>query len=528
MSELRSDFMTMRRGAFTLTDVKIIADLRENEQSRIAILEDGKLAEIFIEFNYGSDEGLLSSHGGLSSSIRQGDIFKARVETLVPSISAAFVKLSSKSHGQKNLRGSNNAFMYINEAKDPSAIKPGHELIVQVVRNARKNKAPRVTPKLSIPGRWLVLVPDDSETGVSRRIEDPSERKRLKILADTLKSELPNHGLIIRTAAEGISEEYLRADLKSLLELWHEISEKAESSQAPCILYRDTGALGRVLRDEVSGKIDQIIIDDPDEFGNTKTFTERFFPDKPDVSLYEGVTPVFEYFGIEDEIRKALDRKVWLKSGAYLVIDQTEALTVIDVNTGKFTSAPDMRHTVLATNKEAAEEIARQLRLRAIGGIIVVDFVDMESEADKHELLRHFESFLSHDRLKPKIFSLTQLGLVELTRKRERPDLKSVLTKNCPVCGDNGFVESLESTAMSIKRFIRKITSANNAEAFVIQTDISSCGYISNYLDEWQEEFGRKIFIAGMPDFSRGKFRLEFQGSIEDAEKKAKSPVALS
>ncbi|MBQ3455434.1 MAG: Rne/Rng family ribonuclease [Synergistaceae bacterium] len=499
--------------------VKIIADLREHEQSRVALLEDGKLTEIFIEFNRDED-GMLSPREKSSSSIREGDIFKARVETLVPAISAAFVKLSRKT--RSTVTGANNAFMYVSEMQDPSAVKPGHEVIVQVIRNARKNKAPRVTPRISIPGRWLVLVPNSDEVGVSHRISDPNERKRLKVLAETLKSEMHNHGVIIRTAAENITEEYLRADLQSLLELWQEISRKADNAQAPCMLYRDIGTLGRVLRDEISGKIDEIIIDDPDEFLNAQNFIDTFCPECPDVKLYDGVTPIFEYFGIEDEIRKAVDKKVWLKSGAYLIIEQTEALTVIDVNTGKFTSEPDMRHTVLSTNKEAAEEISRQLRLRAIGGIIVVDFVDMDCEEDKHELLQHFQKFLSHDRMKARVFSITRLGLVELTRKRERPDLKSVLTRSCPLCGDNGFVEREESIALSVKRFIRKITGANNAEAFLIQTDNYSAQYICHYLDEWESEFGRKIFIAGTEDFTRGKYRLDFQGNISDAERTAR------
>ena len=496
--------------------VKVIADVREHEQSRVAVLEDGRLAEIFIEFNC-DDDGTLTASG--SASVRHGDIFLARVEALVPAINAAFVKLSPKTHGSP--KGSGNAFMYVREAADPESIKPGHEIIVQVIRNARKNKAPRVTPRLSIPGRCLVLTPYSDETGVSHRIPDPSERKRLRILADTLKAEISPHGIIIRTAAEGISEEYLRSDLARLLDLWDEISARAERSHAPCLLYRDLGTLGRVLRDDVTGMIDEIIVDDADAFEAAKNFTGRFCMDRPPVTLYDGATPVFEYFGIEDEIRKALDRKVWLKSGAYLVIDQTEALTVIDVNTGKFTDSPDMKHTVLATNKEAAEEIARQLRLRAIGGIVVVDFVDMDNDADKHELLRHFQKFLSHDRLKAHIFSLTQLGLVELTRKRERPDLKSVLTHNCPVCEDNGFVERLENIAMSVKRFIRKVTASNGAEAFLIETDKNSAMYISRFLEAWQEEFGRKIIVMGRDDLTRGKFRLEFQGSIEDAERKA-------
>ena len=490
-----------------MPELKIIADLRESEQSRIAVLEDGKLAEIFIEYN---DEN--------SKLSRQGDIFKARVDKIMPSINAAFVAISSKTD-KNELR---NAFLYLGESIHTSTIKAGQNLIVQITKNARKNKAPRVSARISVPGRWLVLVPDSDETGVSRRIEDNSERKRLKKIAETLQNELAYFGIIIRTAAENIPEELLRSDLNSLLELWNEIKHKADTSPAPCLLYRDSGALGRVLRDEIAGRIDEIIIDDPEEYERTEAFAQRFFPDKPDVKLYSGTTPVFEYFGIEQEIMKALERKVWLKSGAYLVIDQTEALTVIDVNTGKFTSEPDMRHTVLATNLEAADEISRQLRLRSIGGIIIVDFIDMLFEEDRHALISHFEKRLSHDRQKAHIFGITHLGLVELTRRRERPDLRSILTRNCPVCIDNGFVEREENIAMNIKRFIRKITGNNNSEAFMIQCAPYAASYISKCLAEWENEFGRKIFIASMPDFSWSKYKLFYQGSIESAESEAR------
>ena len=491
-----------------MNDVKIIADLKDSEQSRVAVLEGGKLAEIFIE--YDADEG----HSKLS---RQGDIFKARVDTIIPAISAAFVTLTSKHNHHHEPR---NAFLYLEEG---SGIKQGNELLVQIIKTARKNKAPRVSTRLAIPGRWLVLVPDSDESGVSRRITDNSERKRLKAIAEELKGNLQGFGVIVRTAAEGISRDLLLADINSLLALWQDIRAKAEHSPAPCMLYRDTGTLGRVLRDDVSGHIDQIIIDDPEEYGQAKSFVERFYPEKPDIELYSGNTPIFEYFGIEQEIQKALNRKVWLRSGAYLVFDQTEALTVIDVNTGKFTSAPDMRHTVLATNLEAAEEIARQLRLRAIGGIVIIDFIDMDNPEDKHELISHLNKCFENDRQKARVYGITQLGLVEITRKRERPDLKSILTRNCPVCIDNGFVEREENIAMGIKRFIRKITSNNNAEAFIIQADLFMAGYVYHFLDDWEKEFCRKFFVAGMNDFERGKFRLEFQGSLADAEEKART-----
>ena len=494
-------------------DVKIIADLKDNEQYRVAVLEDGKLAEIFIEYSF--DDDLLCPHSFNSRHTRQGDIFKARIDKIVPAISAAFVILSSKSSNEPR-----NAFLYIEEGTD---IKPGSEVLVQVIKNERKNKAPRVSTRIAIPGRWLVLVPDSNELGVSRRITDNHERRRLKDIGDELRAETPGFGVIIRTAAEGISKELLRADMNSLLSLWHDIKAKAKNSPSPCLLYRDTGILGRVLRDEVAGSIDEIIIDEPEEFSGTKSLVDRFYPEKPEVVLYTGNTPIFEYFGIEQEIQKAIDRKVWLRSGAYLIFDQTEAMTVIDVNTGKFTSAPDMRHTTLATNLEAAEEIARQLRLRAIGGIVIVDFIDMDNQQDKQELVSHLEKCLEKDRQKARVYSITRLGLVEITRKRERPDLKSVLTRNCPVCIDNGFVEREENIAMTVKRFIRKITANNNAQAFIVQTNPFIASYIYHYLEGWEREFGRKLFIAAMNDFEHNKFRLDFQGSICDAEAEARS-----
>lgn len=499
-----------------MSDVKVIADLREHEQSRVAILEAGRLAEIFVEYSSPDDDQELAP-SKLSSLSRQGDIFKARVDTLIPAINAAFLALSSKHSREHNGR---NAYLYLSGKE---TLKSGQNLIVQVTKNARQNKAPRVSTRISVPGRWLVLVPDSNELGVSHRIANSSERKRLKLIAETLKAEHPDFGIVIRTAAENIPEDLLRKDLDSLLSLWADIKQKAKVTPAPCLLYRDMGTLGRVLRDEISGQVDEIIVDDPDEFERAKFFVERFFPEKPNLHLYTGSTPVFEYFGVEAEISKALDRKVWLRSGAYLVFDQTEALTVIDVNSGKFTTAPDMRHTVLATNLEAAEEIARQLRLRAIGGIVVVDFIDMDDEEDKHKLLEHFSECLSGDRLKAKVFSITQLGLVELTRKRERPDLRSVLAKDCPLCGGNGYVEREENIALRVKRFLRKITLTNGAEAVILEVSTHMAKYIYGYLDAWEEELGFKIFLAAMPDFHAEKFRLEYLGALKEAEAKAKN-----
>ena len=475
---------------------KIIADTRENEETRVAILEGGRLAEVFIERMWDRQKA--------------GEVYKARVESVLPGINAAFVTIGE----------GRNAFLYLNDAQGMN-IMPDQELVVQVTKTARKNKGARVTPRISLPGRYLVLVPGGGEAGVSRRIADEAERKRLRHIAKELKGE--DFGVIIRTAAEGVDEEALAADVQSLLSIWREIEHNATLQPAPCLLYRDMGALGRVLRDEVHGSVDEIIVDDEDEFRRVQDFVSSFYEtDRPSVSLYQGAAPVFEYYGVEVEIERALDRKVWLKSGAYLVIEPTEALTVIDVNTGKFVGSLDMRHTTLATNLEAADEIARQLRLRSIGGIIVVDFIDMEFEEDRKKLIERLEAALSHDRARARVFSITQLGLVEITRKRGRPDLRSMLTRGCPFCSDNGWVLREDTVALSIKRFLRKIAHANRSEAMLLQANATVAQYVADtYLPLWQEELGRKILIAGMPEFAWSKYRIELQGPLDAVERRA-------
>ena len=477
------------------SDRKIIADTMESEETRVAILENGRLSEIFIERMWDHQKA--------------GEIYKARVESVLPGINAAFVSIGD----------GRNAFLYLNDAKGID-VTPNRELVVQVTKTARKNKGARVTPRLSLPGRYLVLIPHGEEAGVSRRIASEEERKRLRRFAKELRGE--DFGIIVRTAAEGVEEEALTQDVESLLALWREIEYNASRQAAPCLLYEDMGLLGRVLRDEVRGDIDEILVDGEDEYRLVKNFVSMLYGDGPDVSLYRGVVPIFEYYGVEREIEQALERKVWLRSGAYLVIEHTEALTVIDVNTGKYVGSMDMRHTVLDTNLEAADEIARQLRLRAIGGIVVIDFIDMEFEEDRHSLLARLEEVFQSDRLRARVFSMTQLGLVELTRKRGRPDLKSILTRGCPFCSDNGWVLREDTIAMSMKRFLRKVGYANKSEAVLLQANALVAQYVRDtYLPLWEEELGRKILIVGTPEFAWSKFRIEAQGTCESIERRA-------
>jgi len=484
------------------SDRKIIADTLESEETRVAILENGRLADIFIERMWDHQKA--------------GEIYKARVESVLPGINAAFVSIGD----------GRNAFLYLNDAKGIK-INPNQELVVQVTKTARKNKGARVTPRLSLPGRYLVLIPNGDEAGVSRRIASEEERKRLRNFAKELRGE--DFGIIVRTAAEGVDAEALTYDLESLLALWRGIEHDAARQQAPCLLYKDMGLLGRVLRDELHDDIDEILVDGEDEFESVNNFVSMLYKDsRPSVTMYRGVVPIFEYYNIEREIEQALERKVWLRSGAYLVIEHTEALTVIDVNTGKYVGSDtvgsmDMRHTMLDTNLEAAEEIARQLRLRAIGGIVVVDFIDMEFEEDRQRLMTRLEEVFQPDRLRARVFSITQLGLVELTRKRGRPDLKTVMTRGCPFCSDNGWVLREDTVAMSIKRFLRKVGHANKSEAILLQANAVVARHVSDtYLRLWEEELGRKIIIAGTQDLAWSKYRIDAQGTREAIERRAR------
>ncbi|MCL1940504.1 MAG: Rne/Rng family ribonuclease [Synergistaceae bacterium] len=457
---------------------------------RVAILEDGRLAEVFIE--------------RLWENQKAGEIYKARVESVLQGIGAAFV----------NLGDGRNAFLYLNDAKGLD-IKQNQELTVQVTKAARKNKGARVTTRVSLAGRYLVLVPHGNEGGVSRRISGEEERKRLRSLAKKLKGD--DYGVIIRTAAENVNEEALAQDVKTLCSVWREIEYDSKKQPSPCLLYRDPGLLGRVLREELSGNVSQIVVDNKEEEENVRGYLSILYGDNlPEVSLYDGIAPIFEFYNIEQDIEAALSRKVWLKSGAWLMIEHSEALTVIDVNTGKYIGKTDLRHTILDTNIEAASEIARQLRLRAIGGIVVIDFIDMEYEEDRHLLIEKLESVFQGDRNKARVFSVTRLGLVELTRKRSRADLRSLLMRSCPCCGETGYVLNEDTIALSIKRFLRKIGHANHTKAALIETHPDVAEYIAeNYLPHWEEELERKIFIAAAPSFPWNKYRLDIQGTVE-------------
>jgi len=473
-------------------DKNIIANVIDPEEARVAILEEGHLVELFAERMWERQ--------------RAGEIYKARIDNVLPGINAAFV----------NLGEGRNAFLYLDDAKNVN-VKPNGEIVVQVTKVARKDKGPRVTARISLPGRYVVLLPGAREAGVSRRISDAREKERLKGLA---KQSVPSgFGIIMRTAAAGIDEETLKEEIVELLGLWQEIMDLAAKMPTPSLLYRDIGLLGRVLRDELDERVSRIVVDDPDHHEQVLDYVSKYANQThPTVELYNKNIPIFEYFDIEREIDAILERKIWLTSGGFLIIDQAEAMTVIDVNTGKYVGTSDLRHTILETNIEAAKEIAKQLRLRAIGGIVIVDFIDMDYAEDKQKLLDCLEQLFREDRHKSKVYGVTKLGLVEITRKRSRPDLKTYMTRPCPFCSTTGWVLKEDVVAMDIKRFMRKVILSSKTEALILEAHPAIARYIGEiFLSQWAEELGRVIFIVGSKDLTWDKYRIEFQGALDQA-----------
>ncbi len=477
-------------------DVRIFANTVDPEEMRVAIVEGERLRELFIERMWERQ--------------KSGEIYKARVESVLPGMNASFV----------NLGDGRNAFLYLNDARGHE-LKPGGDIIVQVVKTARKNKGARVTTRLSLPGRYLVLVPGSQDVGVSKRIEEDRERHRLRSIAREM-AKRENIGIIVRTAAEGSDDDVLESDFDALLTLWREIERNSRIQSAPCLIYRDLGLTGRVLRDEFNERVFEIVTDNEEERSRVEEWMNRYAWDKKcPVSLHRGAVPLFDLYGIEKEIEAALDQKVWLKSGAYLVIEQTEALTVVDVNTGKFVGSSDLRNTVFRTNLEAAEEIAWQLRLRAVGGIIVVDFIDMEHEEDRKALIDRMEELFAYDRCRTRVFGVTHLGLVEITRKRARADIRSVLTRSCPVCGMSSRVLKEDTVAVGLKRFLRKIVGSSRSEAFLVELNAQMAAYVADvYLPMWMDLFGRVVALKSSESMGWDKFRLDFQGAEEAMDRR--------
>ena len=423
-------------------------------ETRVALIEEGRVVEVFHERR--ERRGLV------------GNVYLGRVHRVLPGMHAAFVSIGLE----------RDAFLYVEDVlphpvdldaegngeetssgRDPEPperariddlVKEGQQIIVQIIKDPLSGKGPRVTANLSLPGRTLVYLPGIHEIGISRRITDEAERERLRGILEGLAG---NGGLIARTAAQGCAASELEADRRYLEELSARIARKAERAAAPVLLYRELDLPLRIVRDLATSEIDAIRVDDPGTLERLKEFLSSVAPGVlPRLELYDRSEPIFELFGVEAEIENALGSQVSLSSGGSVVIHQTEALVAIDVNTGKFVGKDALEETVFATNLEAIPEIARQVRLRDLGGLLVVDFIDMEDPAHRREVFETFEAELARDRARTRILQISEFGLIEVTRQRTRGNLEGTLTRSCPDCGGTGRVKTDLTLALDLRR----------------------------------------------------------------------------
>jgi ribonuclease G len=428
---------------------------------RAALLENGVLQEVYIE--RAALRGVISN------------IYKGRVSRVLPGMQAAFVDVGLQ----------RTAFLHVSDiVRQPNGdggeeelpairdvVREGEDVLVQVVKDPLGNKGARLTTFITLPSRHLVLLPKGDSVGISARIEDEAERERLRDLVNGLLEENGLEcGAIVRTVAEGAEAEELRADLKFLVKLWSVVQERCSMAGVKSLIHEDLSLPLRVLRDLVTRDVEQILVDSPADYEAMQTFAETFLPDvAPMLQLYQRRRPIFDLHGIEDDIRKALDRKILLKSGGYCIFDQTEAMTTIDVNTGGYVGHRNLEETIYRTNLEAAVTIARQLRLRNLGGIIIIDFIDMEEPAHRENVLQLLEQSLASDHARHQISPVSPLGLVEMTRKRTRESLQHILCVECPSCEGRGFVLSAETVCFEIFReIIRQSRQFEFAEALVL------------------------------------------------------------
>ncbi len=469
----------------------------DDRETRIAVVEDGRLVELHVE----REERVV------------GSVYKGRVANVLPGMDAAFVDIGLD----------RNAFLYVGdilfeaggdgnshvrktsrEARIKDVAKPGQEILVQVVKGPRGTKGARVSTKMSIPGRFLVLMPDGDPLGVSRKVEEPAERERLRKIAEQLRPS--GFGLIVRTEAEEKSEAELRQDLDMLTKLWRQIQEKARRTPGPAIIHQDLSMILKTIRDVFGSDVDKMTLDSETEYQKALDTLDVLSPNlKSRVHLHQEPSPLFSHFNFEEEVVRLLRRKVWLKSGGYLTIDATEALTTIDVNTGKYIGTTSLSDTILKTNLDAVNEIARQLRLRDIGGMIVLDFIDMGPARDRQQVMRALEAAFKKDRTRTKIAHISPLGLVEMTRKRTGEAVTDLMTQACPYCQGRGRVWSAETMAIQIEREIRRRCSDADFDAVLIHANPEVAAWLigpeGEHVEQLEREMRRPIYVRARHHF---------------------------
>ncbi|WP_240126357.1 ribonuclease G [Thermomonas alba] len=479
-------------------------------ETRVAVVENGMLQELHIE--RGSQRGVV------------GNIYKGKVQRVMPGMQAAFVDIGLD-------RG---AFLHANDifrsaplgagdGDEPPPASPqvqvavtdllrdGAEIVVQVVKDPIGSKGARLTTQISIPSRYLVLLPRSKVIGISARIEDEAERARLKGLMQTLTADGPGYGYIVRTNAEGQPAEALAEDIAYLRRVWEQVESKAATAGVGACLYEDLSLPLRAVRDLIRRDVERVRVDSRETCERLREFAARYMPALADkIEHYAGARPIFDMYGVEDEIQRALEKEVPLKSGGYLVIDQTEAMTTVDVNTGSFLGQRNLEETAFRTNLEAAQAVARQLRLRNLGGIIIIDFIDMHDAEHRRQVLRTLEKSLAKDHAKTTVYDFSPLGLVEMTRKRTVDSLERQLCEPCHECGGRGMVKTAETVTYEIFReIVRAVRQFEAARLLVIASPKVVARITdeeSNAVAELEEFIGKSIRFQADAQYLQEQF----------------------
>ncbi len=476
------------------------------QETRVAVIENGGLQELHVERS--GSRGIV------------GNIYKGKIVRVLPGMQATFVEvgldrtaflhaadmLPHRGNGNADISGEEPASVRSEEVPDIShLVHEGQELVVQVAKDPIGSKGARLTTQLSIPSRHLVLLPGSTHRGISQRIADIDERDRLKQALDTaLESSSMVGGFIVRTAAESLPGGDFLADIEFLRRSWQRIEQRMQSARAGELIHADLPLSLRVIRDLAREDVEKVRIDSRETFATVRQFAIDLLPDMVErIEYYSGERPIFDLYSVEDEVQRALDRVVLLKSGGSLVFDQTEAMTTVDVNTGGFVGRRNLEETLFKTNMEAAQAIARQLRLRNIGGIIIIDFIDMVDQEHRRQVMRAFERALTHDRTRCHITDMSVLGLVEITRKRTRESLEQAMTESCPACSGRGTQKTAQTVCYEIFREILREARAFGAEGYLV---MASQLVIDMLLDEestgladLQEFIGKPIHLQVEP-----------------------------
>ena len=461
-------------------------------ETRVAVVEQGILQEILIE---------RATHRGLV-----GNVYLGQVVRVLPGMQACFVDIGldrSAFLHTKDFPSSQET----HERSIQQLVTEGQSLLVQVIKDPVGSKGARLTAEVLLPARHLVLMPFATHVGISQRIDDEATREHLKTIAvEALKAQNLECGVIIRTAGDGQTTDDLEEDLVYLKRVWDNILKKQQTAKAPALLFEELPLTHRMIRDQIRRETDRVFIDSLETYTKLSQFASKFMPELSHlIQHYQGDRPIFDLYQIEDEIEKALSRQVELKSGAYLVVDQTEAMTTIDVNTGRFVGAHTLEQTVFRTNLEAAVAIGRQLRLRNLGGMVVIDFIDMDDDEHRRQVLRTLERSLDEDPVKTRVIGFNDLGLVVLTRKRSRESLSDLLQEPCPHCHGTGQMKTAETVCYEIFRAVMREYRAYSAE---MTTVIAAPTVIDRLIDEESEA------LADLEAFIHRPIRLQVDGNF--------------